>query len=115
VRNLQLNRTPGSFRIRVTVSRELARAGTVIQQSIAGAVAPASAAPPMALGLRPSSELSATESKSRKKWAVVAALVAAGVGGGLAAGVARHSNAPSRTPAEPPVSIGTPSISLGRP
>jgi hypothetical protein len=115
VRNLQLNRTPGSFRIRVTASRELSRAGTVIQQSITGAGATAFAAPPMAQGLRPSSELPAAGSKSRRKWAAVVALVAAGVGGGLAAGVARHSKVATRTPAEPPVTIGTPSISLGRP
>ena len=102
LRGLQLNRTPGTFRIRITAAMELARAGTVVEQSIA---APA---PGTSAAFRPTAA-----SRSHKKWIVVG-LAAAGVGGGLVAGMSGHSGgASAKSPT--PVTIGAPSISLGRP
>ena len=100
VRNLQLNRTPGAFHIRITAAKDQARAGTLARQFIEGG--PAATA--------------SVKGKSSKRW-IVLGLVAAGVAGGLgASGRGGKTAAPVATaPAGPPVSVGPPVISLGRP
>jgi hypothetical protein len=96
IRNLQANSSPGAFQIRITAAKDQARAGTLSRQFIDGTAR--------------------VKPKSGKKWIVVG-LVAAGVAGGLGAAVAGGSAAahPAPAPASPPVSIGSPTISVGRP
>jgi hypothetical protein len=106
VRLMHLNTTPGDFQIRVTTVKDQARAGTLLRQSIAGT------APASRQALMP-------KAKSGKKWILLGAL-AAGAAGGIAAGVASrssvHPNPPATpTPAPPTVTIGMPTISVGRP
>ena len=99
VRNLQLNRTPGPFQIRITAAKEQARAGTLSRQFIEGGAA------------------ASVKPKSSRRWIVVG-LVAAGVAGGVGASLGGHS-APAHTAAAPPpgapVTVGPPVITLGRP
>jgi hypothetical protein len=100
---LLANRLPGRFQIRILASKEQARAGTVSFQYVAeskGGAARVSAAPP-----------------SRRKWIVVAAAVA---GGAVAAIVAGRVGAASPAavpgaPVPPALSIGSPSITVGKP
>ena len=101
VRHLQLNNTPGDFLIRVIAAKDQSRASTVLRQSI--------------LGMAPQSDhtlMPKAKAKSGKKW-IVLGVLAAGVAGGLGAGVAAR---PANRPAAPaPVTIGPPTVSLGRP
>lgn len=123
---IQLNRTGGPFRIRITAVKEQARAGAVstlyIADSRNGAAASAAQAGPPA---RPASttqtgaqsgEITPTTVKmgsgSHKKWIVLAALAA---GGGVAfLGVSRASSSKS-TVSSSVVSMGTPTITIGHP
>ena len=102
VRNLQLNRSPGAFQVRITASKEQARAGTLVRQYIAGTETREGQAP-------------AAKAKSSKKW-VILALVAAGAAGGVGAGVAGKSAPAKQTaPSPPTLSIGSPTIVVGKP
>jgi hypothetical protein len=104
---LQLNRTTGRFAIRIVASKEQARAGMVAFQYIAGAENGAAAGSP---------------AKSRPgilhgplKWVVLAAIAGGAAAGAMAAGRS-GSPAAAAPPAVPAgVSIGTPSISVGKP
>ena len=121
VHALQLNRTGGPFRIRITAVREQARAGTVSLQYIAEnqpapSPSPARQAPAAPGPAAKSGEITPTitsmGSGSRRKWILLAVL--GGVGGGAAfLGVSRASN--SKTSQSSAVSIGTPGISVGHP
>jgi hypothetical protein len=84
------------MQIRITAAKEQARAGTLSQQFIAGGPAE-------------------VKTKLSKRWIVVA-LVAGAVAGGVGGGLAGKSG-PGRAPASsaPPVTVGVPAISLGRP
>jgi hypothetical protein len=97
VRNVLLNSTPGAFQIRITAAKEQARAGTLSRQFIEGGTA-------------------AAKPKHSKRWIVVG-LVAAGLAGGVGAGMAGKSvpARPSPTTPGPPVTVGPPVVSLGRP
>jgi hypothetical protein len=100
---LVVNRVSGRFQIRILASKEQARAGTVSFQFVAesrGGAAKADAAP-----------------TGRKKWIVVAIAVAGGAVGALVAGRvgAASPAAPPATPATPALSIGPPSITVGKP
>jgi hypothetical protein len=97
------NRLPGRFQIRILASKEQARAGTVSFQYVAeprGGTGRVSAAPP-----------------SRRKWLVVAAAVAGGAVAGIVAwrGGAASAAAVPGVPAPPALSIGSPSITVGKP
>ena len=97
------NRLPGRFQIRILASKEQARAGTVSFQYVAearGRVAKMDAAPP-----------------SRRKWLVVAAAVAGGAVAGIVAwrGGAASATAVPAAPVPPTLSIGSPSITVGKP
>jgi hypothetical protein len=100
---LLVNRVPGRFQIRILASKEQARAGTVSFQYVAesrGGAAKADAA-----------------STSRRKWIVVAAAVAGGAVAGIVAmrgGAASPAAAPV-APVPPVLSIGSPSITVGKP
>jgi hypothetical protein len=102
VRRMQLNHTPGDFQIRITAAKDQARAGTLVPQSIQGPEAASGQA------LLP-------KAKSGKKWLVLG-LLAAGLAGGVGAGMAARPARPGITPPPAPtVTIGPPSVSLGRP
>jgi hypothetical protein len=100
---LLVNRVPGRFQIRILASKEQARAGTVSFQYVAesrGGAAKADAA-----------------STSRRKWIVVAAAVAGGAVAGIVAmrgGAASPAAAPV-APVPAVLSIGPPSITVGKP
>ena len=100
---LLVNRVPGRFQIRILASKEQARAGTVSFQYVAesrGKAARVDAGP-----------------SSRRKWIVAAAAVA---GGAVAAIVAGRVGAASPAavpgaPIPPALSVGSPSITVGKP
>ncbi len=104
LRNLVLNRVPGRFPIRIIASKEQARAGMISFQYIAGpatGIAPAGKAPPP------------RAARSRAKWIALTALVA---GAGTAAGLAlTQPSATAPASSAPPLVIGTPSFSVGKP
>jgi len=139
IHSVQLNRTGGQFRIRITAVKEQARAGAVSTQFIgenhnlppaapasAGKPSPATAAqtatPQAPTQARAKSgEITPTTAKmgsgSHKKWIVVAAVVAAGAAGAFL-GVTRaagKSTGSSGTVSSSVVSIGTPTITIGNP
>ena len=98
-RGIQFNRTGGRFQVRIFASKEQARAGMASFQYVA--------------------ETSGGEAKaglhSRRKWiAVVAGVAAGGVLGGVLAG--RSGAAAAVPPSTPPaLTVGTPTISVGKP
>ena len=94
VRNLQVNRTPGSFQIRITAAKEQARAGTLARQFIEGGTAE-------------------VKPKISKRW-IALGVVAAGLAGGIGAGMTGKTK-PAPVSTGPAVSVGPPVISLGRP
>ena len=110
VHGLQLNRAPGRFQIRIVASKEQARAGMVSFQYIAG---PESGAGP---GGHPAA---AGGSHRYRKWIVVALLAGGGAAAGiLAAGTSGGAAAPSSSPTQVPtiaLTIGTPTIAVGKP
>jgi hypothetical protein len=105
---LLANRIPGRFQIRILASKEQARAGIVSFQYVAeprGGVATTSAGP-----------------LSRRKWIVVAAAVAGGAVAGIVATRGGTASPAALSPAVVPpatvslaLSIGTPSITVGKP
>jgi hypothetical protein len=105
VRRMQLNHTPGDFQIRITASKEQARAGTLARQFIAGP----EQTPGRALR---------SKAKSGRKWMVVA-LMAAGLAGGVSVGVAMRPAAAVAAahpaPPAPALTIGPPVVTVGRP
>jgi hypothetical protein len=128
---VQLNRTGGLFRIRITAVKEQARAGAVSTQYIAEnkaviasenkAAAPTGAAKEgsgPAPATAKSGEITPTTAKmgsrSHKKWIVIAA-IAAGAGVAAFAGISHSSSSSSSSPPSSVVSIGTPGITVGRP
>jgi hypothetical protein len=134
IHSVQLNRTGGEFRIRITAVKEQARAGAISTLYIgenrngAPASAVAKAGPAPAPQTNPpanspasvkSGEITPTTAKmstgSHKKWIILAAIAAVGAGVALA-GVSRASKSSSTsTVASSVVSIGTPTITIGNP
>jgi hypothetical protein len=101
------NRTPGRFQIRILVSREQARAGTISFQYIAEPRGGASASAGPA---------------NRKRWIAVAAVLTGGALAGVAAsrGSTAKTAAISTAAAPGPVvtltvSVGNPTITVGKP
>jgi hypothetical protein len=104
LRSMVLNRNPGRFQIRVIASKEQARAGMVSFQYIAGASTPAATA-------------SAAGSQVRRghgKWWAIAAIVAGGAAAGVLTTSRSHGSSASSSTASP-VSIGSPSVTVGKP
>jgi hypothetical protein len=105
---LLANRIPGRFQIRILASKEQARAGTISFQYVAelkGGVTAVSAAP-----------------ASRIKWIAVAVAVAGGAVAGIVASRGGAASPAAATPAAVPAStvslvltIGNPSITVGKP
>jgi hypothetical protein len=103
---LLANRIPGRFQIRILASKEQARAGTVSFQYVAEPKGGAAAAPN-----------ASASGVGRRKWILLAAAVTGGAVGGIMAaraGAATPAAVPS-APAPPVLSIGTPSITVGKP
>lgn len=94
VRGMQWNRTPGPFSISITAAKGQVRAGTVVSLQISG-------------------DRVGSASTSRGKWLLVTLLAAGAAGGGVAAGWAVRSR--SSRSAEESLSVGTPTISIGKP
>jgi hypothetical protein len=117
IRGVQWNHAPGRFQIRIVASREQARAGTMSFQYIGDSGGRTRPVPTATAPSSPSPTVR-TASRGRTKWAVVVALLAAGATAGVVNGARSASAAKSTpTPPEPPtqLTIGTPSISLGKP
>jgi hypothetical protein len=112
VRAFQANRLPGRFQLRIVASKEQARAGTVSFQYIGETVGGGAAAAP-----RTAAATSGGAAHSNRKWYAIAAAVAGGaVVGALASRGSSTSTAvtpPVTLP--PPLTIGVPSISVGKP
>ncbi len=144
VHSVQLNRTGGQFRIRITAVKEQVRAGAISTLYIgdkgngAPAAASKAAAPAPAgntaaqttvaqttasqtsgqTGVK-SGEITPTTTKmgtgSHKKWIILAVIVAVGAGAAFV-GVSRASSGSSKsTVSSSVVSIGTPTITIGNP
>jgi hypothetical protein len=108
---LQVNRISGRFQIRIMVSKEQARAGAVSSQYITGNSQPQSAADRSAEATRNTAP-AAGVSHHRGKWIAAAAVVGGGAILGILAAARSGSAAP---PASPALTIGPPSISVGKP
>ncbi|MEK7408832.1 MAG: hypothetical protein AAB225_27525 [Acidobacteriota bacterium] len=102
VPSIRWNATPGPVSIRVTAVKDQARAGLVVSQYLAGA-APGRKSAPVTAGAR-----------ARSRWLIITALAASAAGAGFAAGYARNGR-PGPAAAAPPVLVGPPTISIGRP
>jgi hypothetical protein len=107
---LLANRIPGRFQIRILASKEQARAGTVSFQYVAepkgGAATAATKSGASGAGA------------GRRKWMLLAAAVTGGAVVGIVAsrgGAASPAAAVPGAPAPPVLSIGTPSITVGKP
>jgi hypothetical protein len=100
VRAIEFNRVPGRLEIRIVASKEQARAGTVSFQYIAGAGP--GAATVAAQGGR----------HHRKKWLIIAAVAA---GGGAAGSVLAGRSSGSPAGGASALSIGPPSVTVGKP
>jgi hypothetical protein len=107
LRGLQVNRLPGRFGIRIVASKEQARAGLISAQYVA----------------EPGSGAAAAPGKGKAKWVAVAALVGGGAAVGILAGRSAGPAAtvpPTAPPVAasvtaPPVTIGPPTTTVGRP
>ena len=108
---LQLNRTPGRFEIRIVASKEQARAGTLSFQYIAGPKSGTATATKKAPWL----------SRGAVKWVALAALAGgAAVAGAVLAGRSGSAVSSAAVPAGTGttsigISIGAPSITVGKP
>ena len=99
IRAFTANRTPGRFQIRIVASMEQARAGTVSFQYIAD--------------LKPGTTATASH---RKRWVAIAAAVGGGAAAALIAGRSGTTAVPaSPVPVPSTFSIGSPTISVGKP
>jgi hypothetical protein len=104
VRSIEFNRVPGRFEIRIVASKEQARAGTVSFQYVAGTSAGGAVATATAR----------SRWHPRKKWLIVAAAVGVGAAGGTLA-LSRSSSSSAAAASTPVLSIGTPSVTVGKP
>ena len=104
VRGIRLNRAPGPFQIRITVAKDQVRAGIISSQYIAEGKP----------GGSPAQTGPVAKKKGHGKW-VILALAAAGAAGGIAFGASRGGSQTPSQPAPPPLSIGSPTITIGKP
>jgi hypothetical protein len=107
VRGFRLNQTPGPFQIRITVAKDKARAGVVSAQYIAEIKSQPPARPA-------TSPAPVAKKKGHGKWILVG-LIAAGAAGGAVAGLSRNGSSSPPQPAQPPLTIGSPTITIGKP
>jgi len=102
--SIEFNRVPGRFEVRIVASKEQARAGTVSFHYIAGASANTAAG------------VAATSGGHHRKklWLMVAAAAGVGIAGGALA-MARPGPAQTSADSATTLSIGPPSITVGKP
>jgi hypothetical protein len=114
---MQVNRISGRFQIRIMVSKEQARAGIVSSQYITGNSPTQNAADRIAEAKSSAATAPASGgSHHRGKWIVVAAVVGGGALLGILASGRFGSAAPPPAPsAGPALTIGPPSITVGKP
>jgi hypothetical protein len=105
LRSIQLNRIAGRFQIRIIASKEQARAGTVSFQYIADPGSGAAAA---------GSATAHPASRGRAKWIAIAAVIGAGAAAGVVASRSGKSASPN-VAALPTLTIGSPSLTVGKP
>jgi hypothetical protein len=130
IRGFQLNRVPGAFQIRITASKDQARAGTVSNQRISGtvnALLSVSEIPrkePETSRMQPVVQQTVVRPTlvahhhSGKKWLVVA-MVAAGAATGVVVAHSRLSSSPASStppiPTPPALTVGVPVITIVHP
>jgi hypothetical protein len=121
LRAMQVNRVPGRFEIRITASKEQATAGLVSFEYI---VDPSSGTTPAGAGNSRASATSRAPASSgghsHKKLIIILAAVGAGAAAGVLASHSGGSGAaaaatPSNATSPIPPSIGTPTITVGKP
>jgi hypothetical protein len=118
VRGIEWNRAVGPLQIRITASKGAARSGTVSAQYLTEPAAAAKRTQEPVQTVLPQIKIG----PARRKWAVLAALIGGAAAGGVAAAANRGTRAPAAPGAPPPaaatlpsVSIGPPSIAIGKP
>ena len=118
---LQVNRISGRFQIRIMVSKEQARAGTVSSQYITGSSQAQSAADRSAEARNSAATAPAASGSTHRgnriagKWIAAAAVVGAGAILGILAAGRFGSAAPTPAPPAGALTIGPPSITVGKP
>ncbi len=130
VRGFQLNRIPGAFQIRITASKDQARAGTISNQRIAGptnvltTVSEPPRKEPEKDQIEPVVRRTVVRPKpaaahhSGKKWLMVAIAAAGAAAGGVVAHSRLSSQSPSVTqpiPAPPTLTVGVPIVTIVHP
>jgi hypothetical protein len=120
LRGLQMNRMPGKLEIRIIASKEQARAGTVSFQYIAGTASDAAPAGGGGNATPKTDPIAGSGSHGHLKWIAIAA----GAGGGAAAaafltghGAGNSSSSSTLGTASAgsiPLSIGAPTITVGK-
>jgi hypothetical protein len=105
LRGLQVNRIPGKFQIRIVASKEQARAGAVSSQYIAELPGGAASTP------------AARAVHGRGKWIALAVLAGGATIAATILGTGRSGSPPASAaaPAAPTLTIGPPSVSVGKP
>jgi hypothetical protein len=103
---MQWNKTPGAFEIRITASKDQARAGLVCSQTLSDAVA----APPQSGG---TGDFQASH-HSRNKWLLLGAAIAGAAAAGVFV-VAKEADKPAAVAPTVQTQIGTPVITIGHP
>ncbi|MCC6537815.1 MAG: hypothetical protein IT162_09715 [Bryobacterales bacterium] len=122
IRGIQWSRAAGPVQLRITASKGEARAGILSTQYItepSGAQASRRGPDPATGPPRPPARI---EQPSRSKWILLAALIGGAAAGGVAAAARGGSTAPGAPPAvtppavvQPSATIGSPTITVGRP
>ena len=124
IRGIQWARSAGPVQLRITANKGEARAGILSTQYVtepAGSSQPRRGPDPAAGPPRPSitPRPSINEQPSRSKWILLAALIGGAAAGGVAAAARSGSTAPGAPPPSavtlPTVTIGNPTITIGRP
>ncbi len=120
LRGLQFNRNPGEFQIRITVAKDNARAGTVSTQYIGEHKMAGAPHVPNEANVSKTSMVQTRAGNSNRKWVVLGLVVAAAAAGGGIAARGHGSTAPAiLAPAAialpAPLSIGPPTIVIGKP
>jgi len=121
IRGIQWARTAGPVQLRITANKGEARAGILSTQYItepSGGQARRGPDP----GSGPPRPAARIDQLSRSKWILVAALIGGAAAGGVAAAARGGSSAPGAPPptappavTQPTVTIGSPTISVGKP
>lgn len=115
VRGIEWNRVSGPLQIRITANKGEARSGMVSSQYLTEPASVAKRTQEPTQTVLPQIKIG----PSRSKWTMLAVLIGGAAAGGVAAASNRGSRAPGAPPpaavTQPSVSIGPPSIAIGKP